>query len=277
MNKLFSILISLNVFFCTSIAVTKKEEAAQSKEIIEIAQNLILQKDRDQAIRILFKAQLAEKNKSAAIEIRNILKDLGSLFLFDKAQQEYESSINFKKTDVSKSISAVERAQKIEPDNTLIMIEIVRNHLNKKNVDKAKEALEEFRAKNPFDKNVVFASIFLSLANVNVESKDFTQSKTRLKDLQLPNYPIINAYVDFLEKFSSGNKEKAFAALALIKNVDAQNPQIAYWEKRLEGKVKSEDEPICGPFPEHFYRRYYYDLYFCSSALDHYFKFRAGN
>ena len=187
--------------------VAKKDDvSAQSREIIEIAQNLLLQKDRDQAIRLLSKAQLTEKNKTVATEIRAILKDIGSLFLFDKSQQEFESSISFKKTDPSKWLAAVERAQKIEPDNTLIMYELIRNQISKKNLNKAKEILEEFRLKNPFDKNVVLGTVFLQLASN--DGKDLMSAKARLKDLQLPNYIAIAAYVELLERVLAGNKDR---------------------------------------------------------------------
>lgn len=253
----------------------KKDESAQSREIIEIAQNLVLQKDRDQAIRLLSKALLTEKNKNVLAEIRTILKDIGGLFLFDKSQQEYESSISFKKTDPSKWFAAVERAQKIEPDNTLIMIELIRNQINKKNLSRAKEILEEFRSKNAFDKNVILASIFLSLAGN--DGKDNSILKARVKDLQLSNYAAINSYIELLERVLSGNKEKALLAVAAVKKEDSLNPQILYWEKHINGNPKTDEELICESFPEHFYRRYYYDLFFCSSAMEHFFKFPDVN
>lgn len=261
-------------------AVVKKDETAQSKEIIEIAQNLILQKDREQAIRLLNKAYTAEKNKNVQTEIRNILKDIGSLFLYDKSQQEYESSINFKKTDPNKWFAAVEKAQKIEPDNTLIMYEIIRNHINKKNIEKAKEVLDDFRLKNSFDKYVILASVFLALAVNDVKESHNTRSK--LKDLQLPNYTLIQGYLDFLEKMASNNKDKAQFSLVVIKKEDPQNPQIPYWESKLAGKsatgtTRADDEPICSTFPEHYFRRYQYDLFFCSPALEQYFKFKDIN
>lgn len=256
-------------------SVKKNDESAPSKEILEIAQNLILQKDRDQAIRILYKAQLIEKNKTVLNEIRAILRDIGSLFLYDKAQQEFESSINFKKTDPSKSLAAIERAQKIEPDNTLLMVELIRNQINKKNTDKAKEILDEFRLKNAYDKNVVLAGIFLSF--ITGDMKDAGLAKTRLKDLQLDNSIIISSYVEFLDRVNGGQKDKMATALAHLKKEDKLNPQITFWENRLSGRPRAEEEPLCAPFPEHFYRRYFYDLFFCSPVLEHYFKLKTVN
>lgn len=256
-------------------ASVKKEESAQTREIIEIAQNLVLQKDRDQAIRLLNKALLTEKNKNVLTEIRAILKDIGSLFLFDKSQQEYESSISFKKTDPSKWLSAVERAQKLEPDNTLIMMELIRNQLTKNSLNRAKEILEEFRSKNAFDKNVILASVFLGIATN--DGKDNANLKARVKDLQLTNFSAINSYIELLERVLAGNKEKALAALAALKKEDSLNPQISYWEKRIGGEARVDDEAICESFPEHYYRRYYHDLFFCSSALENFFKFKDVN
>lgn len=256
-------------------AVKKEDPSTQSREIIEIAQNLVLQKDRDQAVRLLIKAQGTEKNKNVSSEIRSILTDIGSLFLYDKSQQEFESSISFKKTDPSKWLAAVERAQKIEPDNTLVMYELIRNHINKKNINRAKEIAEEFRAKNPFDKNVVLATVFIQLASN--DGKDLTPAKTRLKDLQLPNYNAIAGYIELLERVLAGNKEKALAAIAVLKKEDSLNPQISYWESQIAGKTKTDEDPICESFPEHYYRRYYHDLFFCSSALENFFKFKDVN
>ena len=276
-------MIKLAVFLffgLISLAAGKKEDVSQSKEIVEIAQNLILQKDREQAIRILSKALQSEKNKSMQMEIRSILRDIGSLFLYDKAQQEYESSINFKKTDPIKWLAAVEKAQKIEPDNTLIMMESVRGWINRKNLEKAKETWDEFRSKNQYDKNVVLASVFLALASN--DNKEFHSAKSKLKDLQLENFSQIASYVDFLEKVSNGNREKAYAGLPALKKEDSQNPQILYWENRLAPKgaadgpastnLKSDEEPLCPAFPETYYRRYQYDLFFCSPSLEYFFK-----
>ncbi len=274
--------IVLFSFCIVSLAASKKEDTAQSKEIVEIAQNLILQKDRDQAIRLLTKALQSEKSKTMQAEIRTILKDIGSLFLYDKAQQEYESSINFKKTDPTKWLASVEKAQKIEPDNTLIMMEQVRSWLNKKNLEKAKEAWDESRARNPYDKNVIVTSAFLAL--VSGDSKEIHNAKAKLKDLQLPNFSQIANYVDFLEKVANGNRDKAFAGLPAVKKEDPQNPQILYWENRLAPKSladgtlvansKSDDESVCSAFSETYYRRYQYDLFFCSTALEYYFKLK---
>lgn len=270
-----SVLTFLYTFFyiVSLLGAGKKDESAQTKEIIEIAQNLILQKDREQAIRILNKAYAAEKNKTMQNEIKNILTDIGSLFLFDKAQQEYEFSVNFKKTDPSKWLATVEKAQKIEPDNTLIMSEVVRSWVNKKDINKAKEVLEEFRLKNPYDRNVILGSIFVALANNDIKEVHLVKSK--LKDMRLRNFELISSYLEFLEIIKLGNHEKSVAALEVFKKEDAQNPQIPYWEARLSGKVRTDGEPICASFPEHYYRRYRHDLYFCSPALDFYFKFKG--
>ncbi len=259
-------------------AVGKKDDGSQSKEIIEIAQNLILQKDREQAIRILNKAYLTEKSKDGQNDIRNILKDIGSLFLYDKSQQEYESSVNLKKTEPTKWFAAVEKAQKIEPDNTLIMYEVIRNHLNKKNLDRAKELLEDFRLKNSNDRNVILASVFIALAGGDL--KEAHSGRGKLKDLQLPNYSMIQGYTDFLEKFVSNNRDKAQFSLTLLKKEDPQNPQIAYWESKLVSKglpKRLDDDAICAAFPEHYYRRYQYDLFFCSPALEQYFKLKDSS
>lgn len=278
MKRLFVFLLSAGFCFANGAgkpAIKKDDPAAPSREIIEIAQNLILQKDRDQAIRLLNKALLTEKNKTVLAEIRTILKDIGSLFLFDKSQQEYESSISFKKTEPGKWIASVERAQKIEPDNTLIMMEVIRNQVSKKNLSRAKEILEEFRIKNAFDKNVILAGAFLGVASA--DGKDISFLKARVKDLQLPNYAAINSYIELLERILAGNKEKALLAFAVWKKEDAQNPQVPYWEKRINGGPKVDEEQICESFPEHLYRRYYYDLFFCSSALENFFKFKDVN
>jgi hypothetical protein len=280
MRHIFAFFLLASVSFgsgvgAEKVVVKKVDSGAQSREVIEIAQNLILQKDRDQSIRLLNKALLTEKNKSVLTEIRTILKDIGSLFLFDRSQQEYESSISFKKTDPGKWIAAVERAQKIEPDNTLIMMEAIRHQISKNNLNRAKEILEEFRIKNAFDKNVILAGAFLGLAGA--DGKDISILKARVKDLQLSNFLAINSYLEFLERILAANKEKALVALAAWKKEDSLNPQVSYWEKRVNGVTNLEEKQICESFPEHLYRRYYYDLFFCSSALENFFKFKDVN
>lgn len=263
------------ILLAVALAANKKETTSQSKEIIEIAQNLILQKDRDQATRLLIKAVISEKNKKVQQEIKLILRDLGSLFLYDKSQQEYELSVSFKKADPTKWIAAIERAQKIEPDNTLIVMEIIRNHVNKKSIEKAKEALDEAYAKNPFDRNMILAALFLALANK--DNKEINNLKLRLKDLQLPNYEAIVAYVDFLEKMANQNNEKALSSLVSLKKEDPQNPQIGYWENRLSNRPEPAADMPCASVPEHLYRRYTYDLFFCSPLLGQYFKIKETN
>ena len=278
MKRLFVFLFLTS--FCSALgagkpAIKKGDSPSQSREIIEIAQNLILQKDREQAIRLLNKALLTEKYKTVLTEIRTILKDIGSLFLFDKSQQEYESSISFKKTEPGTWSASLERAQKIEPDNTLIMIEMIRNQVSKNNLSRAKEILEEFRIKNAFDRNVILAGVFLGLASG--DEKEISFLKARVKDLQLSNYTAINSYIEFLERILAGNKEKALLALAFWKKEDPLNPQVSYWEKRISGRPKGDDEQVCESFPEHLYRRYFHDLFFCSSALENFFKFKDVN
>lgn len=102
-------------------AQTKDKKSETSQDIIEKAQNLILQRDRAQAINILANAIKRESGRSqSVVELKKTLNEIAALFFSDKAQQLYEVGITLKRTDLNQALQKITEALRMEPDNSKI-------------------------------------------------------------------------------------------------------------------------------------------------------------
>lgn len=102
-----------------------------AKDIIEKAQNLILQRDRQQALTILSGALRREKGKPIEAEIYQALEQVSTVFLSDRAQQIYEGSISLRRVDLGQSQQRLQEALVMEPDNLNLVLEQARLFLAK--------------------------------------------------------------------------------------------------------------------------------------------------
>ncbi len=114
------------LLFLSTSAYAKSTGIETYKDIIEKAHNLSLQNDRPQALRILSVAVKKETRPQAIAELKKVSRELSQIFLSDKSQQLYESGLSLKKIDPGEALDKIQEALKLEPENSLIVIEQAR-------------------------------------------------------------------------------------------------------------------------------------------------------
>lgn len=264
------LLILFAVVFCLDVVAAEKSLAY--KETIKKAEDLLLQKERAKAVKVLTTLLEQEKqNKLAQAEARKILKDINGLFLNEKAQQNYELALNLKNTDLNQALAKLNEALTWEADNFKILTEISRIKINKKDCKSTLQALELANQQNPFDE----------LISVTLSQAYFCESET----LKCEN--IVNKFIDpkrkankyewlqleFLLKLKEKDYTKAKDIFTEMKTVEGKNPQLELYEGLLNKNSSAKNENInkstlsCKGVNQSLLRKFQQDPFFCEPEL----------
>lgn len=242
------------------------------KESIEKAENLILQKDRDQAIQVLLNALQREKNKTTISELKKKIEELGSVFLSDKAQQHYETALSLKRKNISQALAKMNEASRIEPDNIQIISELVRLNILKNDCNKAQDLILKFYNKNKYDENILLSMAqvqqCLSASDQYFSVRSYVDPK---KITESYDWQILELQREIFEK----DKLKAKERLASLLKWDAKNPQNLYWQWSLEKLENRERNSLrekynlsCNNISVGVFRKYMRDPYFCNKQSE---------
>lgn len=121
------------------------------KDIIKKAQLLTLQKDRAQALLILTQAIKKESGKlQAQKDLIKAAQQISEIFLTELGQQTFELSRSMSNSDITLATEKLREAQKLEPDNVKILIELSVKLLSQMECGKAKEFVGQITSLNPF-------------------------------------------------------------------------------------------------------------------------------
>lgn len=132
---LFLFLVTTSIVsssFATSVLEKNKSETY--KDIIEKAQNLILQKNRSQALDILKNAAQKEQNLNSVKELKKTAIEIANIFMTEKTHQLYENALSLRFVNPGDAMGRVNEALKIEPNNMMLMTELGRLMIAKKTV-----------------------------------------------------------------------------------------------------------------------------------------------
>jgi hypothetical protein len=210
------------------------------QDIIEKAYNLSLQKDRTQAVSVLLGALKKESKKSMAQkELGVALEQVAKVFYSDKAQQLYELALSLKSTDPSVSLSKLQEAARMEPDNTSIEVAVAR--LAIANGDCATAAGRVLKQKDLLSS---IEELRLVAAQVALCQGKFPEYLAQKGNVDLKSSSLSSfwqaAELEYLYRTSAFIKVQE-AALAL-QNQDPGFPEALYWEWKagVELKVKAD-------------------------------------
>lgn len=136
-------------FVVSTYAAPSKTETF--RDIIKKAQLLTLQKDRTQALLILTQAIKKESGKvQAQKDLIKAAQQISEIFLTEVGQQTFELSRSMSNADLNLSIEKLREAQRLEPDNVRILIELSVKLLSQMECGKAKEFVSQITSLNPF-------------------------------------------------------------------------------------------------------------------------------
>jgi hypothetical protein len=254
----------IGVVFCLatahSLAVPKTENYS---DLISKAQNLILQKDRLQAMNVLVAGIKKENSKSNAyLELKKNIEDLSQVFISEKAQQLYELAITLKKTDMTASTQKITEALRLEPDHLKLIIELSRNQITKGDCSSAQESLSKIIQLSPYieELKLLQTQIYLCLNQMS----ELNQIRSTV-DIKKSNYASQWILVD-IEKFDKlGQNKAAIDSLILFKNLKLSHPEVNYWSWKLNKNTNDGYKYVneCKKMSTGAYRQYLMDPQLC--------------
>ncbi len=247
-----------------------KKNRESTSDIIQKSQNLLLQKNRLQAIDLLVKALKNEKpNSSGYNELRKNLIEISRIFISDKAQQTYEFSLSLKKTDAPQALTKINEAVRMEPENFALLFESARQNLIKNDCKAALEIGHKIQKMNPLDDE-----LGLLMSQIKMCQNELTGSMISKDSFSTPH---VFAWwsLEVERNIKEKNFLKAKEALSQLKKVDKNYPEQYYWGWRLDHDQKINNLDLaqkykgeCQNLSVALYRRYSLDPRLCGRVLE---------
>ncbi len=255
--------------FCGTIALaeSKSTKSETYQDLIDKAYNLMLQKDRQQALTILSNALRKENKPQAIAEIKKTMSEIGHVFFSDKSQSTYETSVSLRKTEPLQALAKMQEAARIEPDNFDIVNELARLLLAKNDCSAAQELLMKQLKMVPFDEE-------LNLSNgQSLACQGKWREFQAIYDLQVLKkssllkfwYPLEIERQLFLK-----NSAKALENLSTLSKSDPKYPEIPYWTWKIDEALQKKNHQealkyvmVCKNISANQYRQYMMDPWLC--------------
>ncbi|MGE5086832.1 MAG: hypothetical protein ACM3MG_11065 [Bacillota bacterium] len=242
------------------------------KDIIEKAYNLSLQRDRQQALNILTSAIARETRPQAQGELKKAALDVAHVFFSDKAQQLFETSASLRKADLPQSIGKLNEAQRIEPDNIAIVIELSRLLIAKGDCSGAQELLTKSLKLIAFDEELKLTNAQSQVCQGQWYEYLKTYDPKEVAKSALQKFWLAN---EVEHQVKVKNITKAQENLGILKKLDAKYPEVAYWSWRLSqgAKTRNLDDAqkyvmTCKNISASQYRQYMIDPMLCRRVLE---------
>jgi hypothetical protein len=259
---------------------TKSKKAETSKDIIEKAYNLSLQKDRTQAINILVSSIRQENLRNGnTTELKKALQQVSYLFYSDRAQQSYELALSVRRTDLPQAQQKLNEALRIEPDNLSLFNEMQRTLLIKGDCSTALDNVTKERQQDPFDENLILlqaqAQACLGKWEEFIKTRDGFDTK---KSNQSKFWTALEAEHALAEK----NISRAKDLVSSLSKMDSKYPELYYWQWRV---ATGTEKPIvaekylkeCKNISAALYRQYMTDVNLCRKVSEVETANKSGN
>lgn len=226
------------VFFILSAPAAKKEKASNHEaaenyqDLISKAQNLMLQKDRSQAMALLEKAlnQLSPKS-SGYVEVKNNISLLSRVFISEKAQQMYELALSTQRQDSAQSLSKINEALKIEPDHLLLLLTQSKVYLSRLDCKGAADTMGRVPNSLFTDSDVILNLRQIKICQLRKNESEVTIPPQVITDVNHEKeiWTLINIEEFVTSKQWDRAQEKINFALSLKMN----HPDFYYWQYKL--------------------------------------------
>ncbi len=247
-------------------AAPVKKSRENFSEIIQKAQNLVLQKNRPQALEVLSAGLKNEKPNSAAFkELKKNLNEMSRMFISEKAQQAYEFSLSLKRADPPQAFVKINDALRAEPENFTFLLEAARQNLMKGDCKAALDLGQTVQKINFWDDE-----LNLVLAQTKICLNDLVGYATMREAAQVANsvsWLSLEIERDLKEK----NLMKAKEALSQLRKIDKKYPEQHYWawkidtEQKVNNLASAQDyKTECQNMTVAFYRRFALDPRLCT-------------
>lgn len=252
-------------------AETKSKKAETSKDIIEKAYNLSLQKDRSQAVNILTNAIKQENLRNGnTAELKKALQQVSYLFYSDRAQQSYELALSLRRTDINQASQKMNEALRMEPDNLSLFNEMQRMILIKGDCSAALDNVVKERAQDPFDENLI---LIQAQAQACLGQWDEFKKTRDVFDIKKSNQWKYWLSLEIELALSEKNPMKAKELVTNLQKIDSKYPELLYWQWRVASgpeKAAFAQKYImdCKNISATLYRQYMTDVNLCRKVVE---------
>ncbi|WP_415063471.1 tetratricopeptide repeat protein [Bdellovibrio sp.] len=250
-----------------AFAQAKYSKSETYKDIIEKAHNLILQRDRQQALNILSGAIQREIRPQAIAELKKTASEVANVFFSDKTQQLFESGVSLRKSDLNQALDKVNEAARIEPDNFSIVNELAHLMIAKGDCKGAQELVQKQLNLVSFDEDLK-----LSMAQALVCQAKWSEYQKIADAVAIKKSPQQKFWwaLETEKYLSLKNFAKAQESLANMKKSDEKYPEFFYWfwrfdqaQKRANPEVAQKYVMTCKNISANQYRQYMIDPMLC--------------
>jgi hypothetical protein len=271
---------SLCSFGRTVFAAAKSESY---KDIITKAQNLVLQKERSQAIDLLFQSLKQESLKGTAFrEIKKNMASIARAFMFEKAQQAYELAISMRRQDAAQAYKTIKDGLNYEPDNLNLLLILARTEVTKNECLAARETFNRIKKSLWVDEEVQLLQaqiLFCGKESNEIQSSvtlDLTVSEWQRPQGQSFNHGL---YWDFLElkkyEILKNDIKLQEKAKSLESSVVKNHPDLFYWKWRASSRTDIRKNQLgqkyilsCQGLSQRQNREYLIDPFLCQRVSD---------
>lgn len=263
---------ALSLFSLSALSLDKKSKSETYKDLIEKAYNLSLQKDRQQALNILTMALQKERRPSAVTELKRTIDEIAHLFLSDKAQQLYESSVSLRKLDLPQAIQKMSEASRIEPDNLTIVNELARLQIAK---GECKSALDTVLTQKKFFS--YSEELRLTRAQALACDEKWAEYQKNLDPASIKKSALQKYWLalEVERYFDSKNYVKMQDALAHLKKLDDKYPEVFYWLWKIDHDQRKPNQEFaqkyvmtCKNISANQHRQYMIDPMLCRRVAE---------
>ncbi|MGZ3743453.1 MAG: tetratricopeptide repeat protein [Pseudobdellovibrionaceae bacterium] len=249
----------------------KSKKAETTKDIIEKAYNLSLQKDRSQAINILVNAiKQGNVHGENILDLKRTLQQVSYLFYSDRAQQAYELALSLRRTDAAQALQKMNEALRIETDNLTLFTEMQRMILTKGDCSTVLESVVKERLQNSFDENLILLQGQSQVCLGKWE--DFKKTHDGL-DLKTTTQAKFWLSLEIEYAMHEKNLARAKELIGILQKTDSKYPELHYWQWRV---ANASEKPVighkyineCKNISAALYRQYMTDVNLCRKVSE---------
>ncbi|MGZ3768410.1 MAG: tetratricopeptide repeat protein [Bdellovibrio sp.] len=230
-----------------------------------------MQKDRQQALRILLNAIHKETRPQNITELKKAVAEISRIFFSDKAQQLFETGVSLRKSDLSQALEKVTEASRLEPGNFTVGIEMAHLMIAKNDCKAAQELIQQhYLNLVNFDEDLK-----LTVAQALVCQLKWNEYQAIVDSMVLKKSPQQKFWLVLeIEKFLAlKNSAKALDALNSLIKLDDKYPETSYWMWKASQQQKKKNIEAghkyvmdCKNISANQYRQYMMDPMLCRRA-----------
>ena len=265
-------LIAALSFSTAAFAQLNSPARESAKDIVEKAQNLLLQRDRQQALHILSGAIRREKQKPQLQELVTALDGVATYFLSDRSQQTYEAAISLRRSDIVQAQQRLQEALLMEPDNLLLVVENARLSIARRECKQAIQLLRAWKTKFADHALLTLTQAQAEACLVNLEPTGLKQAILFAKtntEFTLFWWSIV---ADI--SVSTNDQGRLKEAHSYLAKNHPDYPEIDYWAAQLESKNSKKSTILkkylmtCKNISAATFRRYMIDPMICRRVAE---------